>query len=171
MELILESATHGRHVVLIDDWLWPFIKHWMWGLNKKKRAIYCERNAWIDGKQVHIQLSRFALGIMDSKVSVDHINHNTLDNRLCNLRTCTVSQNSMNKQKSAHRYLPFKGIYVDRRKKTPKYRVGIGLNYKRMKLSSFPFTGCGLLCAALAYDIAAIELHKDFACLNFPLPL
>jgi len=48
----------------------------------------------VNGKTV--PLHRYLLGIVDTDVIVDHKNHNPSDNRRCNLRTCTFSQNAMN---------------------------------------------------------------------------
>lgn len=53
-----------------------------------------------------IRLHRFVLnlGLVDFKENlVDHINHNIKDNRKCNLRQCSSSQNNMNK-KPIHEY-------------------------------------------------------------------
>jgi hypothetical protein len=56
-----------------------------------------------------ISLNRVVLGITDKKVFVDHINHDTLDNRKINLRTSTCSQNCRHRKgpntnnKSGHR--------------------------------------------------------------------
>ena len=47
-----------------------------------------------------VRLHRLILGMGSLKVDknvVDHINHNKKDNRKCNLRECTSSQNNMNK--------------------------------------------------------------------------
>ena len=43
---------------------------------------------------------------------VDHINHNPLDNRKCNLRICTCSQNGANNKQSQSIY---RGIHYDNR--------------------------------------------------------
>lgn len=168
MELIIESRTHGGQVVLIDDWLWPFIKHWKWGINKKGSGFYCERKALVDGKERHIQLSRFILGITDRKTLVDHKNHNTLDNRCNNIRACTNSQNQCNRRRVPGRRLSaYKGVNVCNKNGVKMYRPAISINGKVKHLGRFPLTPCGELCAALAYDRVAIELHVDFACLNF----
>lgn len=47
-----------------------------------------------------VRLHRLLLGMGNLKINeriVDHINHNKKDNRKCNLRKCTSSQNNMNK--------------------------------------------------------------------------
>ena len=67
--------------------------------------------------------------IMDcpSDMQVDHINHDTLDNRKCNLRICTNKQNSENKKvvksKSGHR-----NIYWNKR--LNKWEISLGINGK-----------------------------------------
>lgn len=44
-----------------------------------------------------LRLHRILTNAPNDKV-VDHINHNTLDNRLCNLRIATISENALNKK-------------------------------------------------------------------------
>ena len=78
-----------------------------------------------------ILLHRYLLSAKDGYV-VDHINHNTLDNRRKNLRLCTYSQNLQNKR-------PFdielgcKGIY----KNKEKWAAAIGINNKHIYLGSY----------------------------------
>lgn len=45
-----------------------------------------------------VLLHRFLLDIKDPKVKVDHINHNTLNNRRTNLRTCNNSNNNRHRE-------------------------------------------------------------------------
>lgn len=44
----------------------------------------------------HLQMSRLIMGVTDSNLEVDHINHDTRDNRKCNLRIVTHQQNLFN---------------------------------------------------------------------------
>ena len=65
--------------------------------------------------------------------TIDHINGNKLDNRKCNLRPATPSQNAMNKHK-----IPKSGyIGVYHRKDNNKWAAKICINYKRIYLGSF----------------------------------
>ena len=61
------------------------------------------------------------------QLDIDHINHNTLDNRKCNLRLATKSQNSMNRKS--------KGYYYDKR--CNKYIVRIKFNNKTILIGRF----------------------------------
>jgi hypothetical protein len=89
---------------------------------------------------------------------VDHRNGNGLDNRRCNLRPATPSQNIANKPKcwGASRY---KGVRaVPRNKKNPWVAA-----IQARHIGYFPTEEA----AARAYDAAARETFGEFATLNF----
>lgn len=105
-------------------------------------------------------LHRIIMGVTERKTIVDHINHDGLDNRKINLRVCTQQENGFNKDVSKVNKTGYKGVYMD--SKTGKYRSQIGHNYKKIHLGSFD----DLICAARAYDDAAIKYYGRFAKLN-----
>ncbi len=92
---------------------------------------------------------------------VDHINHNTLDNRRCNLRLCTISQNNRNQHPRGGSSM-FKGVCFYKR--DDKWQAYIRLDGKRHHLGYFS----NEISAAEAYDAKAKELFGEFAYLNFP---
>jgi hypothetical protein len=108
-----------------------------------------------------VLMHRLILNINDKNVEVDHINHNTLDNRRCNLRVCSRAQN--NRNKSSHKNSTSKYLGVSLDKARNKWRANIYINKKCVFLGRFEQEKD----AALAYDnIAKIEF-KEYANLNF----
>lgn len=93
---------------------------------------------------------------------VDHINQDKLDNRKCNLRSATNSQNQWNQSKPKNNTSGYKGVYWDKQRQ--KWRAQIKINGRRRFLGYFD----DILDAARSYDKAALELFGDFAVLNFP---
>lgn len=76
---------------------------------------------YIDGKA--ILLHRF-LTECPSGYVVDHINHDTKDNRRCNLRVCTQGQNLLNKKSESN-----SGLYGISKSKAGYYNVRVGGKY------------------------------------------
>lgn len=90
----------------------------------------------IDGN-VH-NLHRLAFLYMNGEFpsgEVDHINHNRLDNRWCNLRDVSHSDNMKNK--SIHKNNTSGHTGVNWGKKDFRWKASIKVNYQRIHLGSF----------------------------------
>jgi len=89
---------------------------------------------------------------------VDHINHNPLDNRRCNLRLCTNGQNTANARKHKDGITSqFKGVSWD------KYAQSWCVQVQGSRVGRFKSE----MEAARAYDNAARVAFGEFAHLNF----
>ncbi|MCM1269794.1 MAG: HNH endonuclease [Ruminococcus flavefaciens] len=102
--------------------------------------------------------------IMECPVNyfVDHINHDTKDNRRCNLRIATVQQNCYNENVRKNNKCGYKGVSLH---SGGKYRADIFVNGKNIYLGLFTTP----IEAAKAYDNAARKYHMEFARVNFPI--
>lgn len=91
---------------------------------------------------------------------VDHINGNGLDNRRCNLRPATPSQNKCNGPAYKNNIAGFRGVSWYARDNT--WRAAIAQNGMKKHLGYFddPWK------AAQAYNEAAIKYYGEFARLN-----
>ncbi len=98
-------------------------------------------------------------------LEIDHKNNNGLDNRKCNLRFCTRSQNMANSRGHRRRRSSFKGVSFH--KQFRKWRAIITQNKKNLHLGFFR----SQVRAAKAYDDKAKELFGEFARPNFPYRL
>jgi len=76
-------------------------------------------------------MHRFILKNIPKGLEVDHINHNGLDNRRCNIRIVTSAQNKWNSRFASS----FKGARFH--KDTKKWEASIRHNGKRIYLGSY----------------------------------
>jgi hypothetical protein len=95
-----------------------------------------------------------------SRLNVDHINGDKLDNRKSNLRVCTHSENMKNRKTSKNSISELKGVIAH--KPSGKWVAQIKSNKIRYYLGFFE----DKYEAAKAYNAAALKYHGEFAKLN-----
>lgn len=153
----LIPLTQGKYAI-VDSEDYEHLNQWKWYAAKdNKTGDFIARRA---NMGIMVLMSRFILGIeMGDKNVADHINHNTLDNRRCNLRKCTQQQNTMN-QVSKGKTSRFKGVswYSNQN----QWVARIMIKGKHINLGVFDSE----IEAAKAYDKKAKELHGEFAFIN-----
>lgn len=171
---------YGKYKAIIDDVDFDLIAKHKWRVyfngNKSKikkpyaSAMVKDNN----GKYVNVSMHRMLLKVIDSKIFVDHKDNNGLNNQKENLRTCTHSQNQMNKRPyGTSKYL---GVFWHTSKRTiinknglkkeytySKWMAGISIKGKRVHIGYYKSE----VDAAKAYDSFAKIHHGEFANLNF----
>lgn len=91
---------------------------------------------------------------------IDHINHNPLDNRKCNLRICSFKQNRHNSTSVKNSSSKYMGVSYDKRR--GYFRVQLAINGKQKELGRFQ----NEIDAAKFYNEQAIKHYGEFANLN-----
>lgn len=89
---------------------------------------------------------------------IDHINRDKADNRWCNLRKCSCSQNGGNRKIGKNSTTRYKGV----RRTSKGFQGRIGINGKRINLGTYITPEL----AAMAYNTAAIKYFGKFAHIN-----
>lgn len=150
--------------IKIDDIDKGLLELHRYEIKKNRNYYYAERRFnRADGTRGKASLHRDILGEECKGRLVDHINKNPLDNRRCNLRLATVSQNAMNQAKQKNRSSKYKGVNLDKsRNRVKRWRAQIKKEGKKMHLGRFLTEKE----AAEAYNAAAQELFGEFASLN-----
>jgi hypothetical protein len=150
--------TKGQ-VALVDDEDYDALARLKWHArwDKCAQTFYAARSVHGPGRKcttvrMHRQLLGAAPGTM-----VDHRNHNGLDNRRANLRLCTRAENARNRIKRLGRSR-FKGVVWN----VNAWQASITRDGKVFNLGRFAHEDE----AAAAYDLAARELHGEFALAN-----
>jgi hypothetical protein len=147
-------------LALVNDDMFDYLNQWKWSLHHGY-ATRTDRGI-INGKKYQrtIAMHRVIANTPEDKIT-DHINRNPLDNRSSNLRICSKAQNACNTEP----YKTNRSGYVGVRWKTSnrKWVARINLAGKQIHIGYFT----DLLEAAKAYDAKALELHGEFAKLNF----
>lgn len=140
---------------LVDDEDYELLNRFKWHYANG----YARRNWWYGGKSHMVRMHHFVLPLRDG-LMCDHINGNGIDNRKCNLRLVTKSQNMMNRGKQKNNTSGYMGVSLHRT--TKKYRAFIKKDRKQIHLGLFET----LREAAYAYNEAAKKYHGEFALLN-----
>ena len=150
--------TQGKYAI-VDAGDYDWLNQWEWHVRygyavRTKSIVGCEG----ERRRVGIIMHRFIMNTPDGMYT-DHINGDKLDNRRCNLRIVTTSQNMMN-QKKTRGNSKYKGVYWNKNKK--KWIAQIGVNHKKMHVGNFSSE----IAAAAAYNEAAKKYFGEFAKCN-----
>lgn len=158
---------------IVDDEAYERLAKFKWHSNGR----YATRGKYLgktpDGKYAHTTV-KMHREILDAPagIEVDHINHDRLDNRRCNLRLATRKQNMANSPLNKKNTSGYKGVTYSpttvgnagrsRYRVSSPWMARIGYEGKRIFIGIYKTKEQ----AAKAYNDKAIELFGEFANLN-----
>lgn len=152
--------TQGR-VAIVDDedfeWLSQWKWHWRNAKFRPRSTGYARRRVRKCEKESSRLMHRVILNAPPG-MEVDHINGDGLDNRRCNLRLATPSQNTANCKRPITNKTGFRGVYPHR----AKYRAKLSVSGRRV-VGTLRLTPVE---AAEDYNRLALKHHGEFATLN-----
>jgi hypothetical protein len=123
-ELIISSKKYGLFTTFVDIEDVDLLKPYTWFIqNYNSKTIAAK----INKKRIYIH--RFIMNCPSDKV-IDHVNHNRVDNRKCNLKICTQKENMNNLLPNCKR-----GKYIFQIGN--KFRVRVPKNGKNLHLGYF----------------------------------
>lgn len=114
----------------LDDY--TLIKGYCWCID---REGYVSTNLWDDDKKKSIRMHRLIVNVSSKKDEIDHINNNKKDNRKCNLRIVTRSQNGMNRGLQSNNKTGVTGVTFY--EPYDKWNSQIALNGRHINLGYF----------------------------------
>ena len=152
-----EILLSKGYVAIVDDEDFDFLNQWKWQarFNKTSNSYYASRYEGGRNNRKYIAMHRVVMNA-PANMQVDHIHHNTLDNRKKELRLVTKSQNQMNSRINCKNKTGYKG--VSWHKSDKKFVAQIKINGKRIWLGGFDL----LEDAAEAYRIFSEKLFGRY---------
>ncbi len=150
--------TQNQYTI-IDNEDFKKVNQFKWSLDKCNNYFYVRRLKQKNNIKTKIYLHRFIMNCPDN-MQIDHINHNTLDNRKCNLRICTKSQNQINRLKRKNCSSKYKGVYLH--KQNQKWISEINYLGKKIYLGCFKTEKE----AAKVYNKIVKKYHGEYVYLN-----
>lgn len=148
------ALTKG-HFTLVDEQDFSELSKYNWFARVYKNGkVYACRKIQVP-KETTINIHRQILNAPYDR-EVDHINGNALDNRRCNIRLVTRSQNNMNKELQSNNTSGYRGVYWNTRRR--RWVAAIQVNGKSKYLGAYsnPYT------AHQAYLEGSKLYHGDY---------
>lgn len=148
------KLTHNQYAI-VDNIDFQKLGFYKWGAkwNTPTKSYYAVRTVYEGGKRdvrMHREIMQVPKGLI-----VDHINHDTLDNRRSNLRICTYSQNNFNIRLRKDNSSGLRGVS----KMGDRWFAQIQHQGKKFHIGTFGSKEE----ASKAYQKRARELFKEFA--------
>jgi hypothetical protein len=151
------ALTRGLFAI-VDARDFEFLSQWKWHASQNGYAMRREsRRSTYRTISMHRQILGLEYG--DTR-EVDHINRNGLDNRRCNLRIATSSENKMNHGMQSRNTSGYKGVTLD--KQSQRWKAQIGVSGKTISIGKYKNPHD----AYKAYCDAALRYHGEFVCLD-----
>jgi len=153
---------------IVDNEDYEWLMQWKWCAAKVRNTFYATRVIGTRLNQQTISMHRLIMNTA-KEMQTDHRNHNGLDNRKENIRTCTHSENQHNRKvthKGTSKYKGVcwkKGITYKGHQYDGKWCTQITNKDKSIHIGYFNDE----IKAAKAYDQKAKELFGEFAHTNF----
>lgn len=165
MRRIALSGQKGKGLyAIVDDANYDLVSSYKWyAMKRKEDGLYIYAGIWdsTNKKRGTLYMHRLIMGVAGNdneshKNEIDHINGNGLDNRRCNLRICTPSQNQANRDSPSNKLsgLP-KGVTAKR----DRYYAQIQYKTKKIHLGYYQT----IEDAARAYNMASSILFMSFS--------
>lgn len=147
------KLQNSDKMALVDHEDFDYLNQWTWFLDKDG---YVVRYTTSKGKRLTIGMHRMLV----KGEEVDHIDSDPLNNQRANLRALTHQQNIQNNRPHKDGTSIYKGVS----KRGNSWRAQICKDGQKVMLGNFPEERY----AAYAYDIAARDMFRQYARLNFP---
>lgn len=144
-------------VAIVDDEDFEFLNEFKWTYNIGYACTHKK------GQKNYIYMHRLIMNAKKGFV-VDHINHNSIDNRKENLRVCTHKDNIRNSKSTKNSTSKYLGVSWANRER--RWRSVITVDSKQKYLGVYKTEEA----ASLAYNEASIKYFGEFANLNI-IPL
>ena len=157
----LVPLTQGKYAAIDNEDADEIMQH-KWYVKAHPQRPEAARIYGPKINRVTIRMHRQIIGLEHGDgMEVDHINHNTLDNRRCNLRVCSKSQNQRNQLVQSRKKYSKGVIHRDRTMNPWDARIKVNGKCRHI--------GCYATEqeAADAYDAAARKHFGEFAYTNY----
>lgn len=156
-----EIVLTKNFVAHVDDEDFEKLNCMSWYAGKCGNKIYAKSDTRFELTRIRRYMHRFILNIIDSKIKVDHIDGDTLNNQKNNLRTCSQQENIRHRSGTRKGNTSgYRGVFWNKKSVNMKkpWIATITVNHKSKYLGSFS----NAEEAAKAFDDAAIEIYGSF---------